>query len=230
MPQVIQAELDRVSGTLVTMARAVRETMRQASNALITADHTVARQVTARDAEIDVLYRVAEDRAYDLVARRHPVADDLHKAVIAIQVAADLRRMGGLAVHVARSVLRRHPAPAVVPELSELFREMGIVADGLARKIVAALAGQDAVLAAQLDRDDDAMDRLHRRLFAVLLSPDWPMGVEAAIDGALLGRYYERYADNAVNVGHHVVALVTGNVDRDPRRSGHDVRPVQTPA
>nr|BFE74444.1 hypothetical protein GCM10020092_077450 [Actinoplanes digitatis] len=80
-------------------------------------------------------------------------------------------------------------------------------------KIVSALSDHDAVLAAQLDRDDDAMDHLYQRLFAVLLSPDWPMGVEAAIDGALLGRYYERYADNAVNVGHHVVALITGKTD-----------------
>ncbi|GID91191.1 phosphate signaling complex protein PhoU [Amorphoplanes digitatis] len=213
MREDFQAELDRVSSTLVTMAMAARETMRQASTALITADHTVALQVTARDAEIDVLYRVAEDRAYDLVARRQPVADDLRKAVTSIQVAADLRRMGGLAVHVARSVLRRHPAPAVVPELAELFQAMGTVADGLAGKIVSALSDHDAVLAAQLDRDDDAMDHLYQRLFAVLLSPDWPMGVEAAIDGALLGRYYERYADNAVNVGHHVVALITGKTD-----------------
>jgi phosphate transport system protein len=213
MREDFQTELDRVGSTLVTMAKAVRETMRQASNALLTPDHTLARQVTVRDAEIDVLYRVAEDRAYDLVARQQPIADDLRKAVTSIQVAADLRRMGGLAVHVARSVLRRHPAPAVVPELAELFRAMSTVADGLAGKIVSALSEHDAVLAAQLDRDDDAMDHLHRRLFAVLLSPDWPMGVEAAIDGALLGRYYERYADNAVNVGHHVVALLTGKND-----------------
>ncbi|MET8147199.1 phosphate signaling complex protein PhoU [Actinoplanes sp. NPDC049668] len=213
MREDFQAELDRVGSTLVTMAMAARETMRQASNALITSDHTVAQQVTDRDAEIDVLYRVAEDRAYDLVARRQPIADDLRKAVTSIQVAADLRRMGGLAVHVARSVLRRHPAPAVVPELAELFQSMGTVADGLAGKIVTALTDHDAVLAAQLDRDDDAMDHLHQRLFAVLVSPDWPMGIEAAVDGALLGRYYERYADNAVNVGHHVVALLTGKGD-----------------
>jgi len=106
--------------------------------------------------------------------------------------------------------LRRHPAAAVAPELTELFRAMSKVADELAGKIVAALAGSDATLAAQLDGDDDAMDQLHRQLFSVMLRPDWPLGVEAAIDGALLGRYYERYADHAVNIAHHVIVLVTG--------------------
>ncbi|GAB1639998.1 phosphate signaling complex protein PhoU [Krasilnikovia sp. MM14-A1259] len=206
-------ELARVAGALVTMAKAVREAMRQASAALLAADHTMARQVTVRDAEIDVLYRVVEDRVYELVARQQPVAGELRMVLTALQVAADLERMGDLAVHVARAALRRHPAPAVVPELADLFRTMGTVADGLASKIVSALADRDAVLAAQLDRDDDAMDHLHRRLFAVMLSPEWPLGVEAAIDGALLGRYYERYADHAVNIGRHVVFLVTGKND-----------------
>ena len=36
--------------------------------------------------------------------------------------------------------------------------------------------------------------------FAQLLSDDWAHGVEAAVDMALLGRYYERFADHAVSV------------------------------
>ena len=50
----------------------------------------------------------------------------------------------------------------------------------------------------------------------VLLGDDWPYGVETAIDGALLGRFYERYADHAVNAGHQVVYLVTGEPAHRP--------------
>jgi phosphate transport system protein len=56
------------------------------------------------------------------------------------------------------------------------------------------------------------MDHLHSELFRVMLSPEWPLDVAAAVDGALLGRYYERYADHAVNVGRSVVFLVTGKI------------------
>jgi phosphate transport system protein len=210
-------ELARIIGTLVTMARAAREAMRQAGAALLAADHTLATQVTVRDAEIDVLYRVVDDRVVDFVARRRPVGEDLRKALTTLQVAADLERMGDLAVHVARAVLRRHPAPVVVAQLAPLFQAMGTVADDLAEKGVLALAGRDAVLAAQLDADDDAMDELHRRLFGVILNPDWTLSVEEAVDGALLGRYYERYADHVVNIGDHVVFLATGSVAAQPR-------------
>jgi phosphate transport system protein len=210
MREVFPDDFTRVRSSLVIMAKAVREAMRQASAALLAADQNLAHGVTVRDAEIDVLYRVVEDRVYDLVARRHPVGGDLRVVMTALQVASDLDRMGELAVHVARSTLRRHPQPAVAPELAVLFHSMAAVADELAAKIVSALADQDEVLAAGLDADDDAMDELHRDLFAVMLSHEWPVGVEAAVDGALLGRYYERYADHAVNIGRQVAFLPAG--------------------
>jgi phosphate transport system protein len=54
------------------------------------------------------------------------------------------------------------------------------------------------------------MDNLEHDLFKVLLDDTWPYGAETAIDGALLGRFYERYADHAVNAGEQVVYLITG--------------------
>ena len=46
--------------------------------------------------------------------------------------------------------------------------------------------------------------------FLELLADDWSHGVEAAVDIALLGRYYERIADHAVSLARRVVYLVTG--------------------
>jgi phosphate transport system protein len=199
-----------IGRTLVIMAEAVQSAMRRATLALLTADKSEAEEVVDRDAEIDALYRIVEDRVYDVVARQAPVASDLRVVLTALHVGADLERMGDLADHVARTALRRHPGAALPSELVDVVSRMGAVADHLAGKIAKALSESDAVAAAQLDRDDDAMDDLHRELFKALLGSDWPHGVEAAIDGALLGRFYERYADHAVNVGRRVVFLVTG--------------------
>jgi phosphate transport system protein len=210
MRDEFRADLNEIGRTLVIMADAVRSAMRRATLALLTADRTEAEEVVDRDAEIDALYRIVEDKVYDVVARQAPVASDLRVVLTALHVGADLERMGDLADHVARAALRRHPAATVPPELVDVFSRMGEVADHLAGKIAKALSESDAVAAAQLDRDDDAMDDLHRQLFKGLLGTDWPHGVEAAVDVALLGRFYERYADHAVNVGRRVVFLVTG--------------------
>ena len=66
-----------------------------------------------------------------------------------------------------------------------------------------------------LGRDDEVMDRLRRQSFTELLSDDWAHGVEAAVDIALLGRYYERIADHAVSVANRVVYVVTGDFPVD---------------
>ena len=54
------------------------------------------------------------------------------------------------------------------------------------------------------------MDRLNDGLFVILLGAAWPDGVECAVDGAMLGRFYERYADHAVNAGRRIYFFVTG--------------------
>ena len=54
------------------------------------------------------------------------------------------------------------------------------------------------------------MDQLRRQSFTELLSDDWTHGVEAAVDIALLGRYYERIADHAVSVAN-AWYVVTGD-------------------
>jgi phosphate transport system protein len=176
----------------------------------LAADRAAAEAVIDRDAEVDELYRLVEQKVSDVIARQAPVAMDLRTLITALHVSADLERMGDLAEHVAKTAMRRHPSPAVPAELRPVFQQMADVADGMAEKIAVVLSKPNADRAAELERDDDAMDDLERDLFAVLLDVTWPYGAETAIDGALLGRFYERYADHAVNAGQQVVYLVTG--------------------
>jgi phosphate transport system protein len=94
--------------------------------------------------------------------------------------------------------------------LVSIVREMAEIGDRLASKIASVVANPDADTAAELERDDDAVDDLQQRLFGVMLTSDWSRGVEAAIDGALLGRFYERFADHSVNAGYQMYFFVTG--------------------
>jgi phosphate transport system protein len=210
MREEFQADLIEVNRLLVTMAEAVRAALRKATTALLTADIEAARTVMARDAEVDALYRQVEGKVADTIARQAPVASDLRTVITALHISADLERMGDLAEHVAKTARRRHPSPAVPAELRPVFQQMASVGDQMADKITTLLGKPDEELAAGLEKDDDAMDDLERDLFKVLLHDDWPYGAETAIDGALLGRFYERYADHAVNVGEQMIYLITG--------------------
>jgi phosphate transport system protein len=210
MREEYRAELADVTQTLVDMAEGVRVAMRQATGALVQADQTEAEEVVRGDTETDARYRQVEDKVYDLLARQAPVASDLRLVVTALHIAADLERMGDLACHVAKTALRRIPAPAVPEELRPVIQDMATAADRMAGKITEILQTADAERAAQLESDDDEIDELQKQLFGLLLGTAWRHGVEPAIDGALLGRWYERFADHAVNAGQHVVYFVTG--------------------
>ena len=203
-------ELDSISTSMVSMTNLVGSAMSRATTALLDADLQLAETVITADEHVDELYRDIEARAFDLMARQQPVASDLRVLVTSLRMVADLERMGDLALHVAKIARRRYPHSAVPPELRSTILEMGHAAEEIVAKAGSVIAGRDVALAAELERDDDVMDALHKRLFSVLLADSWDGGVEAAIDITLAGRYYERFADHAVSVARRVVYLVTG--------------------
>jgi phosphate transport system protein len=210
MREEFHAELTEVSGLLVAMADEVRDAMKRATAALLNADAGIGEGVISGDAVVNNLHKEVEEKVYALLARQAPVASDLRLVVTALHIASDIERMGDLAKHVAKTALRRHPARAVPDELTGIITDMAGVADRIAGEISKVLANPDARRAAELEVEDDAMDELHKGLFVVLLGAAWKHGVEHAIDGALLGRFYERFADHAVNAGRHMYFLVTG--------------------
>ena len=212
MREEYQADLVEVSRLLVTMAESARAALRKATTALLTADLKAAQAVMERDKEIDSAYKLVEAKVSDTIARQAPVAGDLRRVISALHISADLERMGALAEHVAKTAARRHPSPAVPAELRPTFRDMAEVADRMAEKIITLLGNPDVALAAELEKDDDSIDEAERHLFKIMLADDWPYGAETAIDGALLGRFYERYADHAVNIGGQIIYLITGEL------------------
>jgi phosphate transport system protein len=210
------AELEDVSRILVAMADAVRSAMSQATSSLLRVDAELAQRVISGDAVVNERHRMLDERVYGLLARQAPVASDLRLLFTALHIGADLERMGDLAKHVAKVGLRRHPHPAVPASLASVIADMAAVADRIAAKIVTVLSVPDAVDAATLALDDDEMDRLNEGLFVILLGAAWRDGVESAVDGAMLGRFYERYADHAVNAGRRMYFFVTGHVFLPP--------------
>ena len=152
----------------------------------------------------------AEESAFLLLALQAPVAGDLRAVISSLQNVADVERMSALALHVAKITRRRHPTHALPEEVNGYFAEMGQLAVELGNSAQEVLLSGDPRRAAELEYEDDAMDELHRQLFTVLMDREWKHGVAAAVDVTLLGRYYERFADHAVELGRRVIFKATG--------------------
>ena len=203
-------EIEAVSTDLVELTRLVGSAMNRATQALLDADLQLAESVIEQDARVDTLTDEVEARCFDIIATQAPSDSDLRMVIGALRIAASLERMGDLAEHVAKQSRMRYPRPAVPQELRATFAVMGGIAEAIVSKTGSVIATKDVELVADIARHDAEMDRLHRELFTIVLSPSWSHGVEAAIDITLLSRYYERYADHAVSVTRRVVTIVTG--------------------
>ena len=207
---VFQEELDGVSQSLVDLTNMVSDSIQKATKALITADLNLAEEVISNDEKVDTYQHDLDTRIIDIIARQQPVASDLRALVTALRMSADLERMGDLSHHIAKVARLRHPNSAVPNELHESISQMGSVAESIARKVATVIETRNTLLALEVEKDDDVMDKLHRDVIGELTSSSWNKGIDSAIDLTLLGRYYERYADHAVSVARRVYFLVTG--------------------
>ena len=210
MREQFHGELASLSEQMVEMTRLAGSAISRATRALLDADLALAESVITADEEMDRIQAAIEEKSLELLARQQPVATDLRTIVTGLRMSADLERMGDLARHVAKLARLRYPNSAIPAELRATILEMGQVAERIVVKTGSVIASRDLSMAQELETDDDVMDRLHRELFRVLLSPDWSHGVESAVDVTLGGRYYERFADHAVSVARRVTFLVTG--------------------
>jgi phosphate transport system protein len=215
MRDAFHEELDSLTDRLVEMTRLVRSAISRATTALLDSDLQLAESVISQDDQVNRIYAEIETSIFELMARQQPVAVDLRMVITALRMGSDLERMGDLAEHVAKITRLRHPDSAIPPELRSTILEMGQIAERLVTKAGGCVASRDVESALELEGDDDEMDRLHRKLFKVLLAKDSKYAVEQAIDVTLIGRYYERYADHAVRVARDVVYLVTGSRPQD---------------
>jgi phosphate transport system protein len=212
MREVYQGQLDELTEELAAMSALVANAMEHATQALLEADLSLAEQVIDEDVRVDEAHERCEEQAFGLLALQAPVAGDLRVVVSAIHASEDLKRMGALALHVAKAARRRHPQPVLPDEVRPYFAEMGRVAVALAHRVSEVIKNQDVKVAAGLDEADDEMDDMHRHLFTLMMRPEWTHGVSAAVDVALLGRFYERFADHTVSVGRRIVFIVTGKL------------------
>jgi phosphate transport system protein len=203
-------QLDTIVEDLVAMTDDVQVAVARATRALLSADAEVAERVISDDVDIDAARERVEQKAFDLLALQQPVAIDLRMLVAALRMVADLERMGDLSVHVAKVARLRVPQVAVPEELVPTVERMGVVAEKMIGTAAAIIADRDVDGARHLEEDDEEMDQLRRSSFRLMLDDAWPHGVEAAVDLALLGRYYERIADHTVSLARRVVYLVTG--------------------
>lgn len=203
-------QLDEIQRDLLRTGARVTESITRGTDALLTTDLGAAQALIDADDEIDALTLDIEERCFTLLARQQPMAGDMRALVTAIRLTSEIERSGDLMVNVAKAIRRIYGTP-VPPVLHGLLQDMATEAVRLYRLALDAYADGNADLAGALDDMDDRLDQIHKDYIQAILEVHAEVqDVQVAVQLALVGRYYERIGDHAVNIGERVQYMVTG--------------------
>ena len=193
--------LVRIDRHVIQLFALVENAVAGATHALVSADREAARNLVAADADIDDLYQDLEASVQGLLLDRPSNPSDVEYLLAVLGMLPELERSGDLAEHVARRATRNLPAE-MPARLRGYVQRMGEVACAMWRIAGDAFGGDSPGATERLEALDDEMDDLHVSFIAELVAAETPVVV--AIELALVGRFYERLGDHAVNLARRV--------------------------
>lgn len=221
MRTAYREELDEFANDLIIMCDTVSDIMEKASEALLRGSLQKAEESLSLSDDLEEIRLRCEQRAVELLLLETPVATELRQVVSSIYIVADFQRMGALGMHIARLARRRHPEPLLPDVIYGQFEEMARLVKEMVIQTRDLLVDPDTDMALKLAREDDAVDELNHQVLALITSNDWAHTTRAAVDAAMLTRYFERYADHCVAVAARIVYLITG-MDPDEYLDEHN--------
>ncbi|KGK86673.1 PhoU family transcriptional regulator [Desulfosporosinus sp. HMP52] len=193
---------------LKDMGKEVERILQGCMQTLISLDRIQADYWIAEDQKINDFERQVDDECVRLIATQQPVAKDLRKIISAMKISTDLERMGDLAIDIAK-IVRRIEGPLIkqlidIPLMAEKALEM-------MRRGLEAYAIEDMELANGLADQDDQVDQLYKKVVRDLLviMTERPEVLDQGMYLAFVGRYLERFADHATNIGENVIYIAT---------------------
>lgn len=202
-------QLDTIHRDVVRLAALVTESIPRGTEALLDRDLQASQVLVDRDDVIDALAIDIEERCFSVLALQSPMASELRGIVAAMKLVGEIERSGDLVVNISKAVRRIYPLE-LPPEVRGLIEQMDEQAQKLFRLAMDAYADRDAALAAALDDMDNRLDELHKEYIQAVLTWGREGDIQVAVQLALVGRYYERIGDHAVNIGERVRYMVTG--------------------
>jgi phosphate transport system protein len=203
-------QLQTVKQDLTRMGVLVEESLAKSIQSLKDMNVKLAEEVIERDSLVNKLEQEIDTKCATLIATQQPVASDLRKLIAAIRIATDLERMADLSVDIAK-VTKRISGQGLIkplidlPKMAQITQQM--IRDGLRSYI-----DEDIQMAKKLGEDDHQVDSLYKQVVTEmfnLIQQDVSMA-QQGMHLCFVGRYIERIADHATNIGESAIYIATG--------------------
>src|SRR5438477_6039610 len=214
MPRHFHEELDALKQTLLAMGGLVEDQIRRVMRALVERDDEQAKEVIARDREVNAYENEIDEKCVELLALHQPAAGDLRFLTTAMKIVTDLERIGDQAVNIAQRSLELNNEPQLKPYID--LPVMAERAQRMVKESLDAFVARDTALARQVCSEDAAVDALKEQIFRELLTLMMadPRTIPRAIPLILISRFLERVADHATIIAEMVIYMADSKMVR----------------
>ncbi|MEM7093744.1 MAG: phosphate signaling complex protein PhoU [Actinomycetota bacterium] len=204
-------DLDAMRLEVVRMCALVTEMIPRATDAFLNNDLAAAQRLIKDDDILDAVSINLDTMCTEMLALQQPLATDLREIVAAIRLNPEIERSGDLVVNIAKAT-RRMFGTEYEPHIRGLIVKMSQEAQRMFRLASEAYDRRDVALGAALDDIDDRLDEYANDLVEAVLNDHkaHERDPQTSVQMALIGRFYERVGDHAVNIGEWVRFIVEG--------------------
>jgi len=206
------ASLNMLSTNLLEMGGVVERQITRCLSLLDAYDPALVEDIRASERELNALEIEIDEEIHRVIARRQPAARDLRLLMAMSKCVTNLERMGDEARKISKR-MRRIDEHGGTPPISLVeLKKCGELASTILHRVLDAFARMDAVAAAQIVRDDKAIDEVFRAIVERLATHmnETPRTISVALEYLFIAKALERIGDHAKNIAEFVVFVVKG--------------------
>jgi phosphate transport system protein len=205
-------DLESLRSRMLQMGGLIESQILAAIDGLYSGNLQALDQVIENDRRVNGFEVSIDNDCSHIIARRQPAASDLRLIMGVSKAVTDLERVGDEAKKIAVVSRQIHQSGRLqVPRLGDI-RRAGTIVVGMLRKALDAFARLDAVAAAEVIRDDVAIDEAFRGIMRQLITfmMEDPRTISTALEIVWVARALERMGDHSKNMAEQVIYIVKG--------------------
>lgn len=203
------SQLELLNNKMIEMGSMCEEIIAIVAKALSTGDLSLNKKVSVLESDIDHMERDIESLCLRLLLQQQPVASDLRQISAALKMITDMERIGDQALDISEFL------NCLEKKAKDDCKYIYLMADAAIRMVsdsIEAYVKKDLELAKKAKDYDDVVDGYFNKVRTTVIeliktrSDDG----EYLLDLLMVGKYFERIGDHAVNIAEWVEFSVTG--------------------
>ncbi|KAK43706.1 transcriptional regulator PhoU [Caballeronia jiangsuensis] len=206
------SDLHRIASKVLEMGGLVESQLVHAMEALNRFDLELADKVIAEERQLNEMEIDIDAECGNIIARRQPTASDLRLLMASSKAVTNLERAGDEARKIAKRTRRIADDEAGKLINTAEIRLSGQMAAAILHRALDAFARLDIAGAAQIVREDEAIDEQYRafmRKLAAFMAEN-PRTISSALDYLFIASAIERIGDHATNLAELVIYVARG--------------------